>query len=59
MSLSAVRKQSNRPDQTQSAFCPKGFFTNDGYVGFLPDGRKLSFPTYDEYMEYITEDSAA
>ena len=36
-------------------FRPKGYFTSDGYVGFLPDGRKLYFPTYDEYMEYISE----
>ena len=39
-------------------FNPKGFFTSDGYVGFLPDGSRLSFPTYDEYMEYIEEVAA-
>ena len=39
-------------------FTPKGFFTSDGYVGFLPDGTKLHFPTYDEYVEYVEEDAA-
>ena len=36
-------------------FIPKGYFTSDGYVGFLPDGSKLYFPTYGEYVEYIRE----
>ena len=40
-------------------FQPKGFFTNDGYVGFLPDGRRLSFPTYAEYLEYVADMDAA
>ena len=39
-------------------FTPKGFFTSDGYVGFLPDGGRLCFPTYDEYIEYIEEAAA-
>ena len=39
-------------------FTPKGFFTPDGYVGFLPDGTKLRFPTYDEYVEYVEEVAA-
>lgn len=33
----------------------KGYFTSDGYVGFLPDGSRLYFPTYDEYVEYMEE----
>jgi hypothetical protein len=40
-------------------FKPKGYFTDGGYIGFLPDGRKLYFPTYDEYMDYLEEDDAA
>ena len=40
-------------------FQPKGFFTYDGYVGFLPDGRRLSFPTYSEYLEFISDEDAA
>lgn len=39
-------------------FNPRGFFTADGYVGFLPDGTRLVFPTYDEYMEYVEEAAA-
>ena len=46
-------------EQLQAAFRPKGFFTTVGYVGFLPDGRRLSFPTYDEYLEFISDDDAA
>jgi hypothetical protein len=36
----------------------KGYFTSDGYVGFLPDGSRLYFPTYDEYVEYMEEVAA-
>lgn len=39
-------------------FNPKGYFTSDGYVGFLPDGSRLYFPTCDEYLEYIEEVAA-
>lgn len=40
-------------------FRPKGYFTGDGYVGFLPDGSKQYFPTYDEYMDYVNDEDAA
>lgn len=40
-------------------FTPKGFFTQEGYIGFLPDGTRLYFPTYDEYVEYVREEVAA
>ena len=39
-------------------FTPRGYFTQDGYIGFLPDGTKLHFPTYDEYIEYVEEAAA-
>ena len=39
-------------------FTPKGYFTSDGYVGFLPDGSRLVFPTNDEYLEYVEEAAA-
>ena len=42
-----------------TSFRPKGYFTNDGYVGFLPDGRRLSFPTYAEYLEFVADEDAA
>ena len=49
----------NRDTDQTKAFHPKGYFTNDGYVGFLPDGRRVYFPTYSEYLEYIAEEDAA
>ena len=36
-------------------FRPKGYYTSNGYVGFLPDGSRMSFPTQDEYEEYVRE----
>ena len=36
-------------------FTPRGFFTSDGYVGFLPDGSRMIFPTSEEYAEYVRE----
>ena len=40
-------------------FKPRGFYTSNGYVGFLPDGSRIIFATYNEYMEYISETTAA
>ena len=34
-------------------FRPKGYNTSNGYVGFLPDGSRMSFLTQDEYVEYV------
>ena len=36
-------------------FNPKGYTTFQGYTGFLPDGRRICFPTQDEYFDYIRE----
>ena len=36
-------------------FTPKGYYTSQGYMGYLPDGRKAFFPTMEEYMEYVEE----
>ena len=36
-------------------FTLKGFYTGQGYVGFLPDGSRMVFPTLDEYADYIRE----
>ena len=36
-------------------FSPKGYFTGNGYTGFLPDGRRMAFPTQDEYLDYLAE----
>lgn len=40
-------------------FNPKGYYTGNGYMGFLPDGTRIMFATYEEYMEYLREDIAA
>ena len=40
-------------------FRPRGYYTDSGYIGFLPNGQKMYFPTYDEYMEYVDDDQAA
>lgn len=40
-------------------FAPKGYYTNSGYVGFLPDGTRMMFPTRAEYVEYVREADAA
>ena len=45
----------NRDTYQMKAFHPKGYFTNDGYVGFLPDGRRVYFPTYSEYLEWMLQ----
>ena len=49
---------SDQDKEASSMFIPKGYFTSDGYIGFLPDGGRLYFPTYDEYIEYIEEAAA-
>ena len=59
MSASMNRLQYKDTELRGPAFRPTGFFTNDGYVGFLPDGRRLSFPTYAEYLEFVADEDAA
>ena len=39
----------------KKVFKPKGYYTSQGYTGFLPDGRRMSFPTMEEYYDYIGE----
>ena len=34
-------------------FTPRGFYTSNGYVGVLPDGSRIMFATYDEYLDYM------
>ena len=40
-------------------FTPRGFYTSNGYVGVPPDGSRIMFPTYDEYLDYVSEMIAA
>lgn len=34
-------------------FRPKGYPCSSGFVGFLPDDRRMVFPTEQEYLDYI------
>ena len=46
-------------DGGMTMFKLKGYFTSSGYIGFLPDGSRMTFPTQGEYEEYIRDwDSA-
>ncbi len=39
----------------EAEFMPRGFYTGQGYVGFLPGGGRMVFPTAEEYLDYIDE----
>ena len=49
------RKRRTMEREAGIMFNPKGYYTNHGYTGFLPDGRRISFPTLDEYIDYVRE----
>ena len=36
-------------------FRPTGYTTNQGFIGVLPDGSKMFFPTSNEYFEYVDD----
>ena len=36
-------------------FIPKGYYTSQGYTGFLPDGSRMAFPTHNEYLYYVED----
>ena len=36
-------------------YMPKGYYTGQVYIGFLPNGSRMNFPTQAEYQEYIEE----
>ena len=36
-------------------FKPKGYYTGNSYVGFLPGGSRMSFPTQSESAEDIQD----
>ena len=40
-------------------FKPRGYYTSNGFLGFLPAGTRMMFPTYAEYVDYLAEDVAA
>ena len=45
--------------EATAMFTPKGYYTSNGYVGFLPDGTRMMFATYNEYVDYLEDDVAA
>ena len=42
-------------DEVADMFIPKGYYTSQGYTGFLPDGSRMAFPTQEEYIDYVEE----
>ena len=36
-------------------FKPAGYYTSQGYTGFLPSGSRMAFPTQDEYLDFVRE----
>jgi len=36
-------------------FHPTGYYTSQGYTGFLPGGHRMSFPTQEEYLDFVRE----
>ena len=42
-------------NEVADMFIPKGYYTSQGYTGFLPDGSRMAFPTQEEYIDYVEE----
>ena len=42
-------------DEVADMFTPKGYYTSQGYTGFLPDGSRMAFPTQAEYLDYVED----
>ena len=40
-------------------FKPTGYYTHSGFLGFLPDGSRMIFATWADYVEYLEEAVAA
>lgn len=34
-------------------FTPTGYYTHSGFLGFLPDGSRMVFATYADYVDYL------
>lgn len=45
----------NAMNEVNDMFTPKGYYTHQGYVGFLPGGQRMIFATQDEYLDYLRE----
>ena len=45
----------NERTEAMDMFRPKGYSTSNGYIGFLPNGRRMVFPTQGEYLDFLAE----
>ena len=34
---------------------PRGYYTSQNYIGYLPGNTKMPFATEEEYMEYYND----
>ena len=34
---------------------PYGYYLNGDYIGYMPDGSKMKFPSESEYEEYFND----
>lgn len=39
--------------EMMAMFKPCGYYIGSGYIGFLPDNKRMQFPTEREYLEYV------
>ena len=53
--VSCKRTRENQQSEVFIVFTPKGYYTAQGYTGFLPDGSRMVFPTQDEYLDFMDE----
>ena len=52
------RTDQHRKERVQM-FTPTGYYTHSGFLGFLPDGSRMVFATYADYVDYLEEAVAA
>jgi hypothetical protein len=41
-------------DEVENMFIPRGYYTAQGYTGYLPDGSRMAFPTHVETVCLLT-----
>ena len=49
------KERETNSKEVEIMFTPKGYYTQNGYTGFLPDGGRISFPTMGEYVDFLRE----
>ena len=45
--------QDNQRKERARMFTPTGYYTHSGFLGFLPDGSRMVFATYADYVDYL------